>query len=239
MALHYQPIYDLTTDRIVAAEALLRWHHPELGVLLPAQFLPLAEETGLILPIGRWVLGSACREAQGWRSKGAPVRVTVNLAQLQLRQLDLVETVAAGLEQSGLPADLLELEFPETSMMSRNHEFAPVLTRLKALGARISIDDFGTGYSSFGNLRHLPIDVLKIDQSFVRDILTESDDAKIITAIIAIAHSLRLSVVGEGVETAEQLAFLRKHQCDLAQGFLFSRPLPAEEFERLLNQTRD
>ena len=233
--LHYQPVYDLTSGQVVAVEALLRWQHPEVGLVLPAQFLSLAEETGLIMPIGRWVLVEACKQMAAWHAAGLDtLRITVNLSGQQLQQFDLIDNVAAALHESHLAPDFLELELPESSVMGKDHENSRVLTALKGLGVRIAIDDFGTGYSSFGYLRRLPIDTLKIDQSFVRDIMTDADDAKIITAITAIAHSLRLNVVAEGVETVEQLSFLKKHQCDQAQGFLFHRPLPPDELTRLL-----
>jgi diguanylate cyclase (GGDEF)-like protein/PAS domain S-box-containing protein len=235
--LHYQPVYDLASGQVVAVEALLRWQHPEVGVVLPAQFLSLAEETGLISPIGRWVLNEACRQMAAWHAAGlGTLRVNVNLSGQQLLQFDLTDCVSAALRDSQLPPEFLELELPESSVMGKDHENGRVLNALKALGVRIAIDDFGTGYSSFGYLRRLPIDTLKIDQSFVRDIMTDADDAKIITAITAIAHSLRLNVVAEGVETTEQLAFLKKHQCDQAQGFLFQRPLPPAELTQLLQQ---
>lgn len=237
LRLYYQPIYDLSSGALVAAEALLRWHHPEVGVVLPAQFLSLADQTGLILPIGRWVLNAACAQIRQWHRRGHPdLRLTVNISEHQLRHGEAVAAVRAALADSGLAPECLDLDLPESAVMGRSREHQGTLEELKGLGVRISVDDFGTGYSSFGYLRRLPIDTLKIDQSFVRDIMTDSDDAKIITAITAIAHSLRLSVVAEGVETSEQLAFLRKHRCDRAQGFLFSRPVPPEEFEKLLER---
>lgn len=233
--LHYQPVYEVASGRVVAIEALLRWQHPEVGLVLPAQFLSLAEETGLIMPIGRWVLTEACRQMAAWHRAGfGDLRISVNLSGQQLQQFDLIDTVSTALHDGRLAPEFLELELPESSVMGKDLENGPVLNALKNLGVRIAIDDFGTGYSSFGYLRRLPIDTLKIDQSFVRDIMVDADDAKIITAITAIAHSLRLNVVAEGVETIEQLTFLKRHQCDQVQGFLFNRPLPADEVIGLL-----
>jgi diguanylate cyclase (GGDEF)-like protein len=234
LRLFFQPIYDLVTNRIVGAEALLRWQHPDVGLVYPAQLLPLADETGLILPIGRWVLSRACAEAMRWRDEGhGDLRVAVNMSPHQLRQPDVAEAVAAVLRESRLPPHLLELELPE-SVVVQHADDQTMLKKLKALGVRLSIDDFGTGYSSFGYLHRMPVDAIKIDQSYVRDIMTDADDAKIITAITALAHDLGIVVIAEGVENGEQHAFLCRHSCDQAQGYLFSRPVAADEFGRLL-----
>ncbi|MBF0371930.1 MAG: EAL domain-containing protein, partial [Alphaproteobacteria bacterium] len=234
--LYYQPIHETATGRIVAAEALLRWNHPEAGLALPAQFLSAALEAGLMLPIGRWVLTAACRQLALWKASGLDIRLSINLAHQQLHQFDLVETIAETLRQTGADPARLEIELAEGALFGaeRTQEALPVLQRLRGLGVRVSVDDFGTGYSSFGQLRRLPLDALKIDQSFVRDIGNDADDARIITAIVAIAHSLRLGVIAEGVETSEQLAFLRRQNCELAQGFLFSRPMPIRDFDLLV-----
>lgn len=199
------------------------------------QFLGLAEETGLIVPIGRWVLGEACRQLRHWQQNGHPdLRVCVNLSAVQVQQSDIVGSITAALRDTGIKSGSLEVELPEDTVLGAGMDHVRVLNQLRDTGVRISVDDFGTGYTSFGFLRRLPIDSLKIDQSFVRDLMVDDDDAKVITAITAIAHSLNLTVIAEGVETSEQLAFLKKHQCDLAQGFLFNRPLPPDEFEEIL-----
>ncbi len=237
--LYYQPIYDLASGRLISAEALLRWQHPEIGLVAPAHFLPLAEETGLILPIGRWAIEQACRQAAGWARQGCrDLKVAINLSRSQLFSFDIIGCLSAALADSGVDPALIQLEIPESSVMSGTPENEAVVRKLKALGVCIAIDDFGTGYSSFGNLRRLPVDILKIDQSFVRDITQDADDAKIVNAITAIAHSLRMTVVAEGVETAEQVEFLRKSRCDAVQGYYFTRPGPADEIPGLLATKR-
>jgi diguanylate cyclase (GGDEF)-like protein/PAS domain S-box-containing protein len=233
--IYYQPQIDLKTGGIVGVEALLRWRHSQRGMVAPSDFIPVAEETGLITPIGEWVLRGACMQARKWQTLGYPqLQVSVNCSAQQFRQEGLLDVVARTLQQTGLPASSLELEITESVIVEHAEH---VIARLKALdeiGLKLSIDDFGTGYSSLGYLKRFPIHELKIDQSFVRDIGTDPDDAAIVSAIIALARSLGLRVVAEGVETAEQLAFLKKLGCDWAQGYLFSRPLPAEEIEPLL-----
>lgn len=232
---YYQPQVDVGTGRIVGAEALVRWRHPELGLIPPAEFIPLAEDTGLIVPIGEWVLRVACARCMAWRDAGlAHMSVAVNLSARQFQQPYLSEMVFGILRETGLGAHHLELELTESSIM-RNAEYAVrALGELKEAGVKIAIDDFGTGYSSLGYLKRLPIDRLKVDKSFVRDVTTDPDDATLVTAIVKLAHNLRLKVVAEGVETEEQLRFLRLLGCDEWQGYLCSGPLPAEAFEELL-----
>jgi EAL domain-containing protein (putative c-di-GMP-specific phosphodiesterase class I) len=235
--LHYQPIVELCTLRVAGMEALLRWKHPDHGTVSPAEFIPLAEETGLIVPIGQWVLEQACRQACALEAAGhGHLVVSVNLSPRQFRQPDLSRSVARALESAGLRPDKLTLEVTEGSVMDDADTAVRTLHELKAMGIGISIDDFGTGYSSLSYLRRFPIDSLKIDQSFVRDITADPDDAAITSAVIAMGHSLRLNIVAEGVETAEQLAFLRELGCHAAQGYLFGRPVAPDAFERALAQ---
>jgi diguanylate cyclase (GGDEF)-like protein/PAS domain S-box-containing protein len=235
--LHYQPQVELAGQRIVGAEALIRWQHPEWGLVSPAEFIPLAEETGLIVPLGEWVLQEACRQMNTWHAAGWPeLRVAVNLSGRQLAQNGLPARLSEILHVSCLAHGRLELEITESLLMQDLDQIAERLTAIAALGISISMDDFGTGYSSLSYLKKLPIDILKIDQSFVRDISTDPDDAAIVQAIIAMAHGLGIQVVAEGVEQAEQLAFLQRHRCDYMQGYYFSKPLPAAQFESLLAQ---
>ncbi|HVR71666.1 MAG TPA: EAL domain-containing protein [Vicinamibacteria bacterium] len=230
LVLHYQPLVEIGTGRLHGVEALLRWRHPEKGLLWPSDFLALAESTGIILPIGPWVLRTACAQAQAWHAQDLrELRVAVNLSARQFQQPDLAEHVQRALRETGLPPPRLELEITETSAMQNTELTARTFRELKALGVRISIDDFGVGYSSLGTLKRLPIDTIKIDRSVIRDITTDPDDAAIVTAIIAMAHTLELKVVAEGVDTEEQLTFLRGHGCDLMQGHLFGPAAPAEE----------
>jgi len=227
--LHFQPIIDLLTGRTETVEALLRWRHPDLGLVSPAKFIPLAEETGLIVPIGAWVLEEACRQIASLSVRGiADLRVAVNLSPRQFRERNLAETVAQALTKSGFAPTRLGLEVTESSMMENPESAAQILERLRAMGVKISVDDFGTGYSSLSFLRRFPIDTLKVDQSFIRDIDIDEDDASITRAVIAMGRSLRLDIVAEGVETASQLAILRAEGCHRAQGFYFSRPLEIE-----------
>jgi EAL domain-containing protein (putative c-di-GMP-specific phosphodiesterase class I) len=217
------------------AEALLRWHHPQLGLLPPGEFIPLAEASGLIIGVGEWVLRRACTQMRQWHDRGfAGLSIAVNLSTRQFQQADLVSQVTRALADSGLNAGSLDLEITETNAMQNAEASVVTLGGLKALGIRISLDDFGTGYSSLSYLKRFPIDAIKLDQSFVRDVTTDPDDAAISTAVIAMAHSLELSVIAEGVETEEQLAFLRQHHCDQMQGHLLAPALPAEDFERFL-----
>ncbi len=233
--LYYQPQLDLESGCIVGVEALLRWRHPELGMVAPHRFIALAEDTGLIVPIGAWVLRQACAQMQAWHAAGlGTLRLAVNLSARQFNEPNLVALIAGVLAETGLAPACLELELTESLFM---HDVALAVGQLhdmKALGVQLSIDDFGTGYSSFAYLRTFPINVLKIDRSFVGDVASDLDDAAIVVSIIALAHNLKLRVVAEGVETAEQLDYLRRHGCDEAQGFYFSHPLPAQEVELLL-----
>ena len=235
--LHYQPQIDLATQRVIGVEALLRWNHPERGLVAPADFIPLLEETGLIVPVGEWVLREACTQATAWRAAGLPpLRVAGNLSARQLRHECFADTVAAALADTGMDPGDLELEITESAVMQQVEASIETLSRIHALGVRLSMDDFGTGYSSLSHLKLLPIDAVKIDRSFVHDIPGDEDDTAIVQAIIVLARTLRLDVIAEGVETKEQLAFLRAHGCDAMQGYLFSRPLPAEALRRLLEQ---
>ncbi|MFO7767188.1 MAG: EAL domain-containing protein [Pelovirga sp.] len=235
--LHYQPKVSLRTGTISGCEGLLRWQHPELGMVSPGQFIPLAEETGLIVPIGAWVIAEACRQSLAWQQAGLPsIQIAVNLSARQFRQGDLAATVNALLMESGLDPNLLELELTESMMMDDPQGAEQTLISLKKLGVSLSLDDFGTGYSSLNYLSRFPVDHLKIDQSFIRDIGTSAARTAVVSSIIDIAHNLQLTTIAEGVETTEQLAFLVTNGCDAMQGYLFSKPLPADEFSLLLQQ---
>jgi diguanylate cyclase (GGDEF)-like protein/PAS domain S-box-containing protein len=237
--LHYQPQVDLRSGRVTGMEALLRWQHPQLGLLSPDRFITLAEETGLIVPIGAWVVRTACGHVKACQQAGyGDLRVAVNFSARQFVQKDLVQSVAAVLIQTGLAPQHLEIELTESLVMTDVDYAIGVLHDFRKLGVTLSVDDFGTGYSSLSYLRRLPLNVLKIDQSFVRDITLDSDDAAIVASIISLAHSLRLHVVAEGVETKEQLAFLQRHGCDAIQGYYFSRAISAELFTQLLREQR-
>jgi len=233
---HYQPRVSVDSLTITGIEALVRWQHPHLGLISPSEFIPLAEDTGLIVPIGEWVLRTACLQGRRWLDQGfAPVRIAVNISARQFHDQDLAQTVIRILEETGLPPNYLELEITESSIM-QNAEFAAgMLNRLKSRGINISIDDFGTGFSSLASLKRLPIDALKIDQSFVRDATSDPDDAALVMAIITLAHNLRLKVIAEGVETEDQLRFLQLLRCDEIQGYFFSRPLPADTLVSLFD----
>jgi diguanylate cyclase (GGDEF)-like protein len=234
LLLHYQPQIDLGSGRIVGVEALLRWLHPEKGMISPAKFIPLAERSGLIIPIGEWVLNAACRQAKAWLDEGHPLVMAVNLSALQFKRGNLLETVATALENSCLPPELLELELTESILLQDQEAAIKTIDELKKMGVKLSIDDFGTGYSSLSYLKRLAVDKLKIDQSFVRDLATDSGDAAIVRAIILLGHTLQLTVIAEGVETEAQLAFLKKEECDQVQGFYFGRPICVGEIARLL-----
>ena len=237
LALHFQPQIDSVTGQVHCMEALLRWFHPERGLVPPNTFIPIAEEAGLIIPIGEWVLEEACRQAESWRTdRGWMLRVAVNLSPRQFHQKDFPEVIARILEKTGLPPEYLELEITESNAMQNPEMAIKTLAELKSMGLRIAIDDFGTGYSSLSYLRRFPIDALKIDQSFVRDIESNENDAAIVSAVIAMAHKLRLIVIAEGVETEPQSVFLREQQCEQMQGFLFSRPKPIEDLDEFMRQ---
>jgi EAL domain-containing protein (putative c-di-GMP-specific phosphodiesterase class I) len=223
------------SGRIIGAEALIRWNSKELGLVSPGQFIPLAEKTGLIVPISEWALKTACAQNKAWQRQGFPsLLMSVNLSPRQFRQKNLVGMIAGMLHETGLEPRFLDLEITEGTMMHHPDEAVALLQQLHRLGVQFSVDDFGTGYSSLAYLKRFPVQRLKIDQSFVRDLTTDADDAGIVTAVIAMAKSLGLGVVAEGVETEEQLAYLANLQCDEYQGYYFSRPVPAEEFVRLL-----
>jgi diguanylate cyclase (GGDEF)-like protein len=229
LQVYYQPKLDLRTDRILGVEALLRWNHPEMGLVSPADFIPLAEETGLIVPIGEWVLRDVCRQMREWLDAGQPqLRVAVNISARQFKQRGLDNVVAGALEHCNIDPRWLEIELTESVVMEDIRASTEIFRRFREMGVRVSMDDFGTGYSSLSVLKRLPIDNLKIDQSFVRDITTDPDDAAIVSAIITLAHSLRLRVIGEGVETAEQMDYLRANGCDEIQGYYIARPTGAD-----------
>ena len=235
--LHYQPRVDMVSGEITGMEALVRWQHPVQGLLYPTKFIPVAEESGLIVPLGEWVLRTACEQNKAWQLAGLkPVSIAVNLSARQFKQQDLVELVSSILQETELDPSYLELELTESMVMQNVEAAIATLTQFKVIGVKLSIDDFGIGYSSLNYLKHFPIGFLKIDQSFVRDITTNRDDAIIAKIIISMAHDLGLRVIAEGVETEEQKSFLCSHRCDEMQGYFFSMPLPAEEFEILLKE---
>jgi diguanylate cyclase (GGDEF)-like protein len=237
LELHYQPKVDIGTGRVRSAEALVRWRHPTRGLVPPNVFIPLAEDSGLIVPIGEWVLREACRQLRAWLDEGLPpVRVAVNLSAKQFKQADLPEVVRCALQTSNLQPGYLELELTESAVMDDAEKSAAMLQTLSTMGVHISIDDFGTGYSSLSHLRRFPLDKLKIDRSFIRDLMQNPEDVAIVRAIISLAHSLRLRVVAEGVETSEQLEFLRRLGCDQYQGFLYSPAVPAPVFAQLIKR---
>src|SRR5882672_360370 len=235
--LHYQPRIDVLSGRIAGAEALIRWQHPERGLLAPAEFIPLVEQAGLVIPIGEWAIETACRQSAKWHKAGLQtVPVAVNLASTHLREKGLPALVARALKRHGVPARALEIEVTESILLADPELAVRVAQELAEMGVSMSIDDFGTGYSSMGYLKRLPLAALKIDRSFVRDLETDPDDEAIVRAIIALARSLKLKVVAEGVETQAQLAFLQSVHCDEYQGFLNSRPVDPAEFAKLLGQ---
>nr|WP_246545624.1 EAL domain-containing protein [Pelotalea chapellei] len=233
----YQPQVDVRSGRIIGMEALLRWQHPDMGLLGPDKFIYLAEDNGFIIPLGEWVLRAACKQNKAWQDAGlTPVRVAVNLSSKQFGQQRLDEMIASVLMDTGLEPQWLEVEITESAIMKNAEQNATILHKLKEMGIALAIDDFGTGYSSLSYLKHFPITRLKIDRSFVRDITTNPDDAAIAEIIIAMAQTLKLNVIAEGVETRPQMEFLSFHNCVEMQGYLFSRPVPAEEFARLLRE---
>jgi EAL domain-containing protein (putative c-di-GMP-specific phosphodiesterase class I) len=238
--LHYQPKVNTATGAMHGAEALLRWTHPELGEIPPSKFIPIAEESGLIGAIGAWVVREACRQARAWQDNGLPwLRVAVNLSASQFRQGDLLSTIRDALDTAGLEARFLEVELTESVVMSDPEESIAILEQLSAMGVLVSVDDFGTGYSSMSYLRRLPIDKIKIDRGFIGEVMSRPDDASIVRAIVSLAHSLKLKVVAEGVESVEQVEFLKTLGCDQYQGFHFSPALPAAQFEALVRATNE
>ena len=240
LRLHYQPLIDLATDRIVGFEALVRWEHPVRGLIPPLSFVPLAEETGLILPLGRWVLEKACRQARVWRDArpGAPpLFMSVNLSARQFAMPELVDQVREILEETGLDPAGLEIEITESVLMDQTDAGIRTLRQLREIGVHLVLDDFGTGYSSLSYLKHMPLDTIKIDRTFVAGLDGETDRS-IVEAVIALAHGLRIGVVAEGIETEAQFEQLRLMGCDVGQGYLFARPLPAAEAARLLSMRR-
>jgi len=237
---HYQPQVELATGRFVGAEALVRWNHPRLGLVPPAEFIPLAETTGLIVPVGEWVLRTAVRRCGDWQRLGfGPLRVAVNLSPRQFQQPGLVETVRGSLLEAGLDPRSLELEVTESSVVSNREAAVATLREMRAIGVSVAIDDFGTGQSSLSYLKHLPVDTLKIDRSFVRDLAADANDEAIVGAVVKLGHSLGLSVKAEGVEDESQSRLLGALGCDEAQGYLFGRPLPTDAFEKLLREGRE
>ena len=236
-SLNYQPQFALKTKKLIGAEVLVRWNHPTLGWISPAIFIPYAEKSNLIIALGEWVLRTACMQAVSWQKMGLKIQpMSVNLSGMQLKQPDLLYKVANILEETHFPAELLELELTEGVLMANVEETITTLNKLKDMGIRLSIDDFGTGYSSLSYLKRFPIDTLKIDQSFIKEITTNSDDSAIASTIIAMAHNLRLNVIAEGVETIEQANILLDKECDDVQGYFFSRPLCESDFCQLLTK---
>jgi EAL domain-containing protein (putative c-di-GMP-specific phosphodiesterase class I) len=235
--IHYQPQVDLRTGKISGLEALVRWSHPELGLIYPAHFIPLAEETGLIIEIGEWVLRAACAQGKQWEKTGyRPVRIAVNLSARQIRHSNLIDTIERTLKATDFDPTRLELEITENIAMHNVDITVLKLRKLSGLGIQLSIDDFGSGYSSLSYLKRLPIQTIKIDRSFMNDLTSNPDDAAIVSAVIAMSRSLNIRVVAEGVETEEQLAFLRSRECNEIQGFLFGAPQPAEKIETILKK---
>jgi diguanylate cyclase (GGDEF)-like protein/PAS domain S-box-containing protein len=236
-SIHYQPQVSVRTGELIGMEALLRWNHPELGLISPDQFIRWAEDTGLIVPLGEWVLKKACEQNRLWQKVGhRRLVVAVNLSARQFQQPDIVETISSILEETGLDPSFLDLELTESVVMESAGPALETPHELKALGVQFSIDDFGIGYSSLSYLKRFPVDTLKMDRSFVNDLATDPNDAAIATAVVALGHGLNLSVLAEGVETRQQLAFLQTLKCDKIQGFLYSRPLPPEAFEQFLRE---
>ena len=237
--MHYQPQVDLETGHVVGAEALIRWHDPELGDISPGRFIPVAEETGFIVQIGEWVLHEAVRQATIWHAEGRGLTVAINVSALQFQQANFVDMVGAALRDAGLPPDRLEIELTESILIQDAREALARLDALAALGVRLSIDDFGTGYSSLAYLKRFPLQKLKIDRSFVAGLPSDDSDVAIVSAIINLGRALRLNVIAEGVETDEQRDFLRAAGCDQFQGYLCSPAVPADRFIDTMTQARD
>ncbi len=233
--IYYQPIIDIASGKIVAAESLLRWKSPEVGLIYPTEFISLAESTGLIVPIGKWVLKNVCKQIKGWRDAGIySLTVAVNLSVIEFNQPDFIHNIVNFIAMNNLEPDDLELELTESMIMQDVNSAIATMSKLQSLGINIAIDDFGTGYSSLIYLKNLPINTLKIDRYFIHNVANDSQKSAITQALIQMAHNLNLDVIAEGVETESELAFLRQHNCNSMQGFLFSRPLPAAEFENFL-----
>jgi EAL domain-containing protein (putative c-di-GMP-specific phosphodiesterase class I) len=227
LVLYYQPQMDLKDGKIKRVEALIRWESPDLGLVNPGSFIPLAEETGLIMPIGEWAIHEACRTAKKWKDEGYdPIAIAVNVSPKQFRHQDLASIVKDALAKTQLPPEYIEIEITETAVMSNVEDAIVKLKSLREMGIHISVDDFGTGYTSISYLKQYPINILKIDQAFIKGIPNSKDDIGIVTAVIALGHNLGLEIIAEGVETAEQMQFLAEHDCDLIQGYFLSRPLP-------------
>jgi EAL domain-containing protein (putative c-di-GMP-specific phosphodiesterase class I) len=235
--LHFQPQFELASGRVIGVEALLRWRHPEDGLIPPSRFIPVAEDTGLIVPIGDWVIHEACRQAMAWRAAGLPPLImAVNLSAVQFRRGEVQQTIAQALQATGFDPHLLELELTESVLIGDTETVLTSVRRLKQLGVKLSVDDFGTGYSSLSYLKRFDVDKLKIDQSFIRDLASDPDDAAIVRAIVQMAGSLNLRTIAEGVEDAATLALLREFSCDEAQGYHFARPMAAQSFVNFMAQ---
>jgi EAL domain-containing protein (putative c-di-GMP-specific phosphodiesterase class I) len=242
LVLHYQPIISIINESVCGFEALVRWNHPKRGLIPPREFIPIAEESDLIILLGRWVLQESCRQMAEWHKKFPsvpPITINVNVSSRQLRDSGLVEDVQFALAESGLNAESLSIEITESSLIENIEQTITTLNRLKAMNVRLEIDDFGAGYSSLSYLRRLPFDTLKIDRSFIRELSAGSDGLDIVKAIVEMAHSLRLRVIAEGVETEEQLSQLRELGCKYVQGFLFSKPLDTKAVEVLYGEARE
>jgi EAL domain-containing protein (putative c-di-GMP-specific phosphodiesterase class I) len=233
--LRYQPQVDLRTGRVFAVEALIRWRHPTLGMIPPIKFIPIAEDTGLIVPIGDWVLHESCRQNKAWQAAGLPpVTVCVNVSARQFKEKNLIGRVVSALQDSGLEAQFLELELTESLIMQDVEQAVATMRALQSLGVQLSIDDFGTGYSSLAALKTFPVARLKIDKSFINDLPNDENDKAVASAVISLGQKLNLRVIAEGVETDEQVAFLRQNNCDEMQGYHFSKPVPAADIEKML-----
>jgi EAL domain-containing protein (putative c-di-GMP-specific phosphodiesterase class I) len=237
--LHYQPQFELAHGNLVGYEALLRWHHPERGIIPPLEFIPIAEMNGLIIPIGEWILNEASRQARQWQLDGhPPVSISVNLSAVQMRQANIVQTVRQALHSAGLEARYLELELTESLLFENIDTVLTQLFILKEIGVKLSIDDFGTGYSSLSYLKRLPIDKLKIDKSFVANLADDHDSRAIALAIVSMAHSLRLTVTAEGIEDSAQVQILTDMHCDDGQGYLYARPMPADQISSWIKDAK-
>jgi EAL domain-containing protein (putative c-di-GMP-specific phosphodiesterase class I) len=240
MVLHYQPLVDFKTNEIIGMEALIRWNHPELGLVPPVEFIGIAEETGLINPIGNWVLNEACKQNKAWQTAGyKPIRISVNVSARQFHRNDLIEQVKQALSNSDLAPEYLEIEITESVLMHDKEEVARTLEELREMGVHIALDDFGTGYSSLSYLKNLPIGKLKIDQDFIKSLLDRPDDTALVSSIISMAQNLRLRAVAEGVETESQFDMLHSLNCSEMQGYLFSKPLPSADVTKLLGEQQD